>query len=128
MFDALPRWLIVTLIALLWVAVALRTGVSMRASGRRWWVWFVVSLLFTAIPAAVVAWADYLRQRRLFREAVHDAMDEDGEAPDAPDSLGDVPARRCEHCHLLLEGIELPHVAGRDMCPRCSLPLSPDQA
>ena len=116
MFDALPRWLVLTLIALLWVAVALRTGLSMRGSGRRWWVWFVVSLLFTAIPAAVVAWADYLRQRRTCRQAVQGGSDEEGDAQ----------ARRCEHCHLLLEGMELPRVAGRDMCPRCSLPLSPE--
>ena len=128
MFDALPRWLVLTLIALLWVAVALRTGLSMRAGGRRWRVWFLVSLLFTAIPAAVVAWADYLRQRRSCRQAVQDESDEEGDAQDGQAQAGDAQARRCEHCHLLLEGLELPRVAGRDMCPRCSLPLSPDQA
>ena len=128
MFDALPRWLFLTLIALLWVAVALRTGISMRAGGRRWWVWFLVSLVCTAIPAAVVAWADYLRQRRLYRRAMRRGSDEPAEVPAAQDLPDDVPARRCEHCQLLLEGIELPRVAGRDICPRCSLPLSPDQA
>jgi hypothetical protein len=124
MFDALPRWLVLTLVAVLWVVVALRTGLSMRGSGRRWWVWFLVSLVFTAIPAAVVAWADYLRQRRAFCQA---GQDEPSEEDDEPPP-GDAQARRCEHCHLLLEGMELPHVAGRDTCPRCSLPLSPDQA
>jgi hypothetical protein len=98
-------WLVV--LAAAWVAAALHASLSMRRYGRRWWVWFLISLFFTVIPAAVVSYVDYFRQRR--RRA-------DGAAP-----------ARCPHCGADLDETEARRVGGSRICGRCGMTLSDER-
>ena len=40
-------WYYLAVFGLLWVGLALHTSLSMRRHGRRWWVWFLVSVFLT---------------------------------------------------------------------------------
>jgi len=110
---ALSPWR-VGLLAAVWVAAAVHTGVAMRRYGRRWWVWMLISLAFSPLPAAVVAYFDFFRRLRASRRAAARATDEG-----RPGHL------RCPHCGAVILPAEITRVAGRDACPRCRMVIPP---
>ena len=52
-------WPIIAMLVVLWLSVALHTGLTMRRYGRRWWVWFIVSTFLTVVPAVVVSYVEH---------------------------------------------------------------------
>ena len=98
------------IVAVAWVGIALHTGLAMRRYGRRWWVWFLISVCFTVVPATVVSYVEYFRQLRRHR------------AEQARLS-GRV---RCPHCRAVLTGDELRQAGGRAVCPRCNMVIDDD--
>ena len=107
----LHRPAVLGLLAALWVALALHTALAMRRNGRRWWVWFIVSVLLTVIPAAVVSYVDYFAQLRRRRERAA----EGGEN------------RRCPHCAAELTERDVRRVGGKLICARCGMVIEDAQ-
>lgn len=93
------------ILALLWVLLALQTALAMRRLNRRWWVWLLVSLLASAIPAAIVAVADQVRRLQAQRRGQRQS------------------AARCPHCGASLGAGRRHRVAGRMECPSCKMLL-----
>ena len=99
-------WLI-GILAAGWVFAALHTAASMRRYGRRFWVWLVICLLCSIIPAAVVSYIDHFRQmRREHREIA-------------------APPRRCPHCGALITGPGR-EVGGERICDDCGMVVGAD--
>ena len=94
--------------AVAWTASALHCGLSMRRHGRRWWVWFLISLLGSMIPAVIVSHVDYFRELRRRRHG-----------PAAG-------AERCRHCGQPLTGTNVRHVAGQTICAACGMVVGDD--
>lgn len=95
-------------LALLWVGIALHAGLSMRRYGRRWWVWFVVSVFFTLIPAAIVSCVEYSRELRRHRE----------------DQAAGARYLQCPHCRAVLSRRDLRHAGGNALCPNCNMVIA----
>ncbi len=93
------------MLAAVWTMAALHTGLSMRRSGRRWWVWLLISLVLTVIPAVVMSYVDYFRQRRGERE-------------------GGI--SECRHCGELMVPRNLRRVAGQTICAACGMVIEQD--
>jgi len=89
------RVALLAIAALMWVALALHTSLTMRRYGRRWWVWFIVSVFLTVLPAAVVSYVEYFRRTR--------------QTPLRP---------RCDRCGAALAGSATDR-DGEDVCPHC---------
>jgi len=112
-------WQLVVILAVVWTGAALHTALIMRRHGRRWWVWFAVSLFLTTIPAAVCSYVDYFRELRRQRQA-------GGGAPDRE------PPRRCRHCGAVLPDEQdapgapsrEPRPAGQATCPNCGMAIA----
>jgi len=108
------------ILAAMWVGAALHTSLAMRRYGRRWWLWFVLSLLLTVVPAAVVAHVDFFRELR--RQQRLAATGGDG-------------VRRCRHCGAVLtdggahtgrsgsSGPDPTDEAAPAVCPHCGMAL-----
>ncbi len=121
MTAAIPwSWPLIALLAAAYVLVALHAGLSMRRYGRRWWLWFVLSVLLTVIPAVVCSYVEYFRQVRRQREALH------------PPAGG---VGRCRHCGAVLTGepgrsaaatVPTGGAPGQPKCPRCGMPAEED--
>ncbi len=94
-------------IGVAWVGAALHTAVAMRRYGRRAWVWFVISLFCTFVPAAIVSYVDYFR---LVRKANADR----GRARRA---------RQCPHCGAQLTARDLRRAGDSYVCPNCRRPV-----
>lgn len=97
----------IAVFAAAWTAAALHCGLSMRRRGRRWWVWFIISMLCTVIPATIVSYVDYFRELRRSRQ-------------------GGSEVERCRHCGELLSGTNLRHVAGQTICAACGMVVGED--
>lgn len=93
-------------LAFLWVAAGFNAGWSLRRSGRRWWLWFIISVLFSVIPAAVVAYVDYFRQLARYR---------------AQKRLVAMGAPRCPHCGRPMSPRDLRRAGGQAVCPHCGM-------
>ena len=135
------------ILAVLWIGAALHMGATMRSIGRRWWVWFLLSLFVSVLPATIVYYVDWFgnfrrqqllaqagRRRTPGRQAQPDAAAPlpDAQADEAADAEGAGSARsagaelrRCEHCGQFLRPDEIARAGGREICPRCNLPLGP---
>jgi len=101
-----PRAMMVTGILLAgWVLMALHTSLAMRRYGRRWWVWFLISVFCSVIPAAIVSYIEYFRR---LRQADREGLARRGRV-------------QCPHCGAILDGSDLPGAeAGAGHCPRCN--------
>lgn len=99
------RIVCVVILLVLWVGMALHTSLAMRRYGRRWWVWFLISVFCSVIPAAVVSHLDYLRQLRRARQ----------------EQAADRGATQCPHCRMVLRRSEMIGAEeGPPHCPRCN--------
>lgn len=65
--DIWTPWIIIPLAAV-YIWTCFRIGMTASQYGRRLWVWFMISLFFTAIPAAIFLWFDYFRLKRQQQE------------------------------------------------------------
>ncbi len=101
------RW---GLVGAVWVAAAAHTGWSMRRYQRRWWVWFLICLCASPIPAAIVSYVDYFRQLRRSRAG------------------GGAAGTRCPHCRGRLSAEDARRVGGKRVCPHCNMVLEEDYA
>ncbi|MBN1556084.1 MAG: hypothetical protein JXA11_15185 [Phycisphaerae bacterium] len=81
--------------------------------GRSRWVWFFISLFFTAIPATVVFWHDRMKSI----SAGYSQNDDDTKSPGKKKSPA--VAGRCPHCGAILTVAD--RAAGK--CPRCKMIL-----
>jgi len=91
------------LLAVLWVALALHAAIGLRRYGRRWWVWFIISVFLTVIPATIVSYIEYFRRRQ--REL----------------SAAGVKHVRCRHCGAVLAERDLVRAGGNAVCPNCQM-------
>lgn len=96
---------------LLWIAIglwglaAVHYAIAMRRLGRRWWAWFIISMLCSIVPAAIVSILDYRRIARQRRELL-------------------ASVRRCPHCGSVLTHPDKPRrLAGRCVCDHCNMVL-----
>jgi hypothetical protein len=115
------NWII---LALIWVAMAFHTGLSMRRLGRRWWVWAVITLLASPVPAAIISFVDYRRALRRRRRQEPEPMEElpvQEEPPEQDEST----LRRCRHCRAVLTG-PLEQAGGKGVCLRCGMVIEQD--
>jgi hypothetical protein len=102
------QWVIFGTLGLLWVGIALHASLSLRRYGRRWWVWFILSVFFTLLPAAVVSCVEYSRALR--RQRQEDAA-----------RAGYL---RCPHCRAVLNRQDLPRAGGNALCPHCNMVIA----
>jgi len=78
----------------------------MARTGRNFWLWLVISVFLTSIPATIVLMYDQMRRlspRRVARG---------GAAP-----------IRCTHCGGVIEPAEADEPDGVALCPHCHLPI-----
>jgi len=99
----MPSTWVVVVFCVAWAAMALRAALNVRRTGRRWWVWLLVSLPLAGLPATIVAFADeYRRHRR---------------------SAGRVAGARrggpCPNCGARLTPRDVRRVDGQNVCPNC---------
>lgn len=97
-------WYHLALLAAAWVGAALHAGLSMRRHGRRWWVWFLICVFLTVIPATVVSYLDYRRQLQRQHQAGGAWL-------------------RCPHCGNVVPRRELRRAGGSAVCPRCDMAI-----
>jgi len=64
------QWHIIAMLIVLWLGIALHTGLTMRRYGRRWWVWFILSAFLTVIPAVVVSYLEHFRALRRYHDQI----------------------------------------------------------
>lgn len=102
----LPWQAVVVIVAISWLLMAAHTAWSMSRHGRRFWVWFIVSVLFSVVPATVVAFYDYFRSLR------RRGNDQSAE-----------PTVRCRHCGAVFPEDQLRRKAGQPVCPRCGMKI-----
>jgi len=107
-------WTCLALVAGLYVSASVRIARHMGRLGRRPWVWFFITLLLTALPAAVVMLrGGSPRDKRPTAPQTGEATESAGAGP---------PAARCPHCGGILDAAERRDQTPR-LCPRCRLPL-----
>ncbi|MBI5723064.1 MAG: hypothetical protein HZA50_03820 [Planctomycetes bacterium] len=142
-------WIIIPLAAI-YVWTCFRIGLTASQYGRRLWVWFLISLCFTAIPAAIFLWIDYFRLRR--RQQLEEDEDDEqveesaGQLPAATatpavstapavravqpetepeESSGPLPMHAivCPNCHGILQPGQTARIGGILKCLKCGLPI-----
>lgn len=131
------QWLILAVAAVAYVLISIHVAIHMGRLGHSRRRWFVISLLLTALPAAVVATLHQLGVLTTKPKA-------DGPLPKEPTGVGErleaaataqtpkrresPPLVRCPHC-----GARSPRPDGRDgrdispRCPRCDMPLEEEK-
>lgn len=109
----------IVILACIYLALALHTAISMGRYGRRWWLWFILSVLFTPLPAAVVSCVDYVRKLLERQRSLYQVEPPEDQLPDA--------VRRCPHCRTVLAGAKPRAVAGKSVCPKCGMALDSDE-
>ncbi|MFP3937222.1 MAG: hypothetical protein ACLFVW_02690 [Phycisphaerae bacterium] len=92
------HWILLGVLALLYVVSCARVGMRMAAIGRNGVMWFFITMFLTFIPALVIL-------RRRSKAAASSRMFSD--------------VRRCPHCGEVLTGAD----AYGDRCPSCRMRL-----
>jgi predicted RNA-binding Zn-ribbon protein involved in translation (DUF1610 family) len=98
-------WTFWILAALIWVGAAVHSAASMRRTGRSFWLWLVIGVFLSVVPAAAVSTMDYVKARRAHHERA---------------AAG--PAR-CPHCGEMLTARNVRHVGGNRICAGCGLTI-----
>lgn len=106
-------WLIV--LAILYVLTCGMVAYQASRRGRRAVAWFIITLLFTAIPAAILFVMDASRTRRKLNDP------ERHETP-APAARAQKP-KRCPHCGRQIGRREMDITSGAPKCPGCGLSI-----
>ena len=91
--------------------------------GRRRWVWFFISLFFTAIPATIVFWRDYTRS-----VSARESLPALGRRLKKTCSTrSENPPERCPHCGEILLPVSEKKLEnennGYKKCPNCKMKL-----
>ncbi|MGC9454975.1 MAG: hypothetical protein ACP5HU_08920 [Phycisphaerae bacterium] len=92
------HWILLVLLAFLYVVSCVRVAMRMAAVGRNGVMWFFITMFLTFLPALII-----LKRR--------------SKAAAAPRMFTE--ARRCPHCGEVLSGAD----AYSDRCPRCHMHL-----
>lgn len=95
-------------IAVLYVITCVRIARRVKsATGRSAAVWFFITLVLTAVPAAIVLLRHYRRMKY-------------------PSRKQDLPPRRCRHCGRVLTEKNLDDVIDQQTCPHCGMKIDKD--
>lgn len=105
------QWLLLTALAGMYLVTCYRVSRWARQTGRRPVLWFFVTLLCTAIPAAIIDHLDRLRASR----PPEDSPERD--EPEKNESTGDL--RCCPHCGARSEAATGPDSVS--VCPNCGM-------
>jgi len=124
--------LVIAALAAVYVFFAYRVSCQMARGGHNQWLWFVLSVLLTSLPAAIVMTHERFswlwkrtqeEQARRSRRIAGGAPDEPGNRQDeqaADQAAGDVPGMiRCPHCRTLFAPVGPADATGLTPCPRC---------
>jgi hypothetical protein len=108
------RWVALAILVLLYVLTSARVARQLHRTGHNGILWFLITLIFTAIPASIVLARDHRKQ-----------AETDG-GPPTPDAGRDGTASlaRCRHCGGPLDLGE-PIAADEQIktCPHCGMGL-----
>ncbi len=105
------QWLAVALLAGVYLLTCLRVAIAMGRAGGNRLLWFLVTLLATALPAMIVLWRRRIRPVR--------ASPPSGRIPPRPRRTGPgIQVRLCPRCRQLLHPEELSG-PGPVHCPTC---------
>lgn len=107
------RWLLIAALVLSLTISAFRMARMAGRLGRRPWVWFFISLFFTALPATAVFWRD--RAKRI--SAGYARKDDESVARRTAERSR--PVGGCPHCGAIFDAAD--RAAGE--CPRCRMKL-----
>lgn len=115
------RWLLIAALVASLAISAIRMATFAGRVGRRPWVWFFVSLFFTALPATIVFWRDraknlsagYARNDNNARHV------QKNRRPDGEVARREKTAGCCPHCGAILDAADQ---AGGE-CPRCRMSI-----
>jgi hypothetical protein len=106
------HWALVGLMAALYVLSCFRLAWTVRRNGRNPWGWFLITLLGTPIPVAIVLHRDAMKAKADLARA-HGAR-----------SIRPDEARACPHCRQLLPPADrVP--GGLERCPFCNERIDP---
>jgi hypothetical protein len=106
------QWALVLAMVALYLVLCIRTALTMRRSGRSFWLWLVISIFTTSVVATMVLFRD---QRRGYCPA--NMADRDEEEPDRA-AAGDKTIT-CDKCGREMRPDELRRVCGKPKCPHC---------
>ena len=98
------RWILIGILASLYVVMCARVARRVARTGRSFPAWFFISLVLTAVPAAVVL----LRHQFSGKAAAR----------------GSPSLNRCRHCGHLLEGGPSNHEEPVRTCPNCNMRIN----
>jgi len=101
---------IIGLLIVCYLAVCLRTALRMARTGRSLWLWLLITVFLTSIPATVVL------MREQFRAVGR------GRRGPADEPRHERPFR-CRHCRKLVRPADVDHSSGVAACPHCGLAL-----
>ena len=131
--------LVIVGLAAVYVFFAYRVSRQMARSGHNQWLWFVLSVLLTSLPAAIVmtherfSWLWKRNQEEQARRSRRGAGDAPADAENQQDELAadgadsDVPGMiRCPHCRTLFVPVGPADPSGLTPCPRCGQTFEPE--
>ena len=108
------RWVALTILVLLYVLTCARVARQVRRIGGNGILWFLNTLIFTAIPASIVLARHHRRQ----------AETDGGPPTPGEDHEGGVSLSRCPHCGGPLDmGQPIPADEQFKTCPHCGMGL-----
>ncbi len=109
------QWAMLIAMVAFYLVLCGRSAWAMRRSGRSFWMWLVITICTTSIPAAMVMMRDH---RRGYCPA--DLQDEDAPAPaDDSDSDDGGETVTCQKCGRTMRRSELRRISGKPKCPHC---------
>jgi uncharacterized membrane protein len=122
-------WLIIGVLAVLYLVMTVRLAMWAHRNGHNGYLWFALSLLFTALPAMIYFRLLYARRQMDFirgKDARGDESDDDERQPSRPRSAKTarrLAQRRCPHCRRLV--VPKTDPSGLAICPSCGQPIEP---
>jgi DNA-directed RNA polymerase subunit RPC12/RpoP len=108
------QWAFILAMVAFYLVFCVRTALSMRRSGRSFWLWLVITIFTTSILATIVLFRD---QRRGYNPASLADRDE-RQGPDRSAAAGDETIT-CDKCGRTMRPAELRRISGKPKCPHC---------